>query len=234
MTRYVMGDPHGRKEALLQVLIACKFDYENDELVCLGDICDGGPNTMGVVEILLKIKHLVLVLGNHDRWFLKHIASGWDGENWVQQGGAVTLESYGAKVKLAEYILDDSEIDTSKLIIPVTHQEFFNRGKYYHIVDDMIFVHGGFDPRIPIKDNSNATLCWDRQLIDYARGHNVEGYDKVFVGHSTTLRNGSALPDHRSNLWMLDTGAGHCGRLTIMNTDTEQYWQSDIQPSCHR
>jgi serine/threonine protein phosphatase 1 len=29
------------------------------------------------------------------------------------------------------------------------------------------------------------------------------------------------------NIYNLDTGAGHHGRLTIMNVITRQYWQSD-------
>ena len=34
-------------------------------------------------------------------------------------------------------------------------------------------------------------------------------------------------PMHAANVWNLDTGAGHDGKLTIMDVDTKQFWQSD-------
>ena len=32
----------------------------------------------------------------------------------------------------------------------------------------------------------------------------------------------------RCNVWNLDTGAGYGYKLTIMDIDTKQYWQSDV------
>ena len=66
MSRFTVGDIHGRYEALIEVLKASKFNYLEDKLILLGDICDGGYNTYEVVEELLKIKNLVFCLGNHD------------------------------------------------------------------------------------------------------------------------------------------------------------------------
>ncbi|ULT39931.1 hypothetical protein KRR40_34415 [Niabella defluvii] len=34
-------------------------------------------------------------------------------------------------------------------------------------------------------------------------------------------------PLNAFNIWNLDTGAGSSGRLTIMDVDTKEYWQSD-------
>jgi serine/threonine protein phosphatase 1 len=31
-----------------------------------------------------------------------------------------------------------------------------------------------------------------------------------------------------ANIYNIDTGAGHNGRLTIMNIETKEYWQSDL------
>ena len=31
-----------------------------------------------------------------------------------------------------------------------------------------------------------------------------------------------------SNVWNLDQGAGYGKKLTIMNVETEEYWQSDM------
>lgn len=231
MARYVIGDIHGRKEALLQCLTRSNFDLNKDTLVVLGDVADGGYNTYEVVEYLLKVRNLVYVIGNHDEWFMNHIRSGWADEIWLQQGGCNTLESYGAKCKAAHSFADDSKVDTRGLKIPVTHQDFFNRGVYYIVIDNMLFVHGGINPAIPkLESQSKHDLVWDRHLINYAKENKVQDFDKVFVGHTTTeLINKTTLPIKYNNLWCMDTGAGWTGKLTIMNIDTEEYWQSDKQ-----
>lgn len=232
MKRFVIGDIHGRIEALKEVLEKSRFDYENDKLILLGDVVDGGYNTYEVVEELLKIKNCVLCLGNHDEWFMNHLASGWLEEVWVQQGGANTLRSYGAKVKEADYITDRSFLDTRELLIPVTHQDFFNRGKFYYIENDMLFVHGGIDPYKDIIEQTKDILLWDRNLINYAKNNYVQTWNKVFIGHTTTQNIGpdyDTKPVKFNNLWCCDTGCGWTGKLTIMNIDTEEYWQSKIQ-----
>ena len=214
--RFVIGDIHNRIEALKQVLQSSNFDYEKDLLISLGDVIDGGYNAYEVVEELLKIKNLKLIIGNHDKWFMNNISSGWSGSIWLNQGGKNTLNSY----KKAN---PDG-------MIPVTHQEFFNNGSYYHILDNMLFVHGGFDTRLPIEENNIITLLWDRSLIEkHWNGRKERTFDKIFVGHTTTQMYGKVEPQFIGKLVMMDTGAGWNGKLTIMNIDTEEYYQSDIQ-----
>ena len=41
MRTFVMGDIHGAYNALLQCLKRSGFDYENDQLIQLGDVADG-------------------------------------------------------------------------------------------------------------------------------------------------------------------------------------------------
>jgi len=233
MKRFVIADIHGRIEALKEVLKASKFSYSDDILISLGDECDGGYNTKEVIDELLKIKHLVLCASNHNDWFLKHISEGFKDEIWIQQGGANTLRSYGAKVKEADYMTNRSLIDTKDLIIPVTHQDYLNRAVDYHIEDKMLFCHGGFLPDKGVENTPREILLWDRDLIRYAKNGNIiKGYDKVFIGHTTTqMIEDTTKPVRYGNLYMLDTGAGNDGKLTIWNIDTEKYWQSREQKS---
>ncbi len=236
MKRFVIGDIHGRFEALKKVLKKCKFNYKKDKLIVLGDVVDGGPRTYEVVEELLKIKNRIYLVGNHDEWFMNHIKNGWAEEIWIQQGGANTLKSYGADVKEADSVSDESLIDTSDLRIPVTHQHFFNRGKYWHIEDNILCVNAGIHPKISkIESQSKFDLVWDRNLINYALTHNVPGYKHVYVGHTTTQTYGGnplikncyePLTFH--NLTMMDTGAGWNGKLSIMDIDTRKFWQSGL------
>ena len=228
MKTFVIGDCHGRFEALKEVLKKSNFDYLNDRLILLGDIVDGGPRTVEVVDELLKIKNVVFVLGNHDKWFINHLNYGCVEENWEFCGGRATLKAYeNIKRKYPNY--------------PKSHVKFFMSAVNYFIEDNMIFVHGGFDPRITIEENSRHTLLWDRELLDYARTHKIERkdintidkpktyWDKIFIGHSTTLCVGKMEPVYRNNLIMMDTGAGNLGKLTIMDVNTEEFWQSKRQ-----
>ena len=60
---FVIGDIHGAHKALVQVLERCEFDYENDQLITIGDIVDGWGDSYMVVEELLKIKNRIDIIG---------------------------------------------------------------------------------------------------------------------------------------------------------------------------
>jgi len=234
MRKFAIGDIHGRFEALKEVLQKSSFNYEEDLLILLGDISDGGYDTYQVVEELLKIKNVVYCLGNHCEWMLNHIRTGWAEEIWVQQGGANTLRSYGAKVHEANPLDGRSFIETANINIPVTHQEFFNKAKYYHVEDNMLFVHGGYIPGVPMEKQEKMILVWDRDLIERCRnGKIIRDFDKVFIGHTSTqlIMNDKEyyFPVNFGKLWCLDTGAGWSGKLCIMDIHTNEYWLSKKQ-----
>ena len=53
----------------------------------------------------------------------------------------------------------------------------------------------------------------------------------VFIGHTKTINEyPDGKPVRRANLWNIDTGAGSWGKLTMMDVDTYEYWQSDFGP----
>jgi len=209
---FVIGDIHGRYHALLEVLEKSEFNYDTDKLIILGDICDGGKNTRECVDELLKIKNRIFILGNHDDWFVGHLLTKGTPWIWTTQGGEATVRSYASGV-------------------PKTHKTFFlEEPKLYHIEEEMVFVHGGFDPLQHPRWSSKDLLIWDRELINYARINNgIPKWQKVFVGHTTTQLFNEDIPLWFGNLCMLDTGAGWDGKLSIMDIHTEQYWQSKKQ-----
>ena len=223
--RFVIGDIHGGYKALIQVLKKSKFDYKNDQLICLGDVADGWSEVKEIFEELFKIKNLIYIMGNHDEWLYKYLKFGLLDYMWTSQGGKSTIKSY---------------VDTDDKL-KVKHLKFLNDALYYYISDDnKVFVHGGFDWKDLIENQSSQVLIWDRHLIEIARywdsldkdrtdnNLKVKEFDEVFVGHTTTTwLNGKTLPLHYSNVWDIDTGAGWEGVLTIMDIDTKEYWQSD-------
>jgi len=214
MKRFVVGDIHGRAAALREVLKKAKFDYEKVRLIILGDVVDGGDESKDVVEELLKIKNRVLILGNHDLWFINSYKKGIIENIWTTQGGAATIRSY-------------------KDGIPESHKKFFEEAVDYYIEDgDKLFVHGGFDVwhNKKVEETPRHFLVWDRTIIDFARkGNTIPGFKEVYIGHTTTqLYGGTTEPIKFNNLYLLDCGAGYNGRLCLMNIDTKKHYLSKI------
>lgn len=244
-----IGDIHGNFKALKQALERSSFDYENDTLISLGDVVDGYSQSYECVEELLKIKNLIAIRGNHDEWWINWLQSGIHSPQWGQ-GGEATLISY-AKNILGEdsegfnYTVYPKRPLISSQMIPKAHIDFFINQIPYHINNNKLFVHGGFDRHYYITDkihNSNDFLMWDRDLWHSALSYENMGYEKemdkpsfrmeekfdeIFIGHTATRNWGENKPMKAANIWNLDQGAGWYGYLTIMDVETKEYWQSD-------
>jgi len=241
MKTFVMGDIHGGYKALLQCLQRANFDYENDTLIQLGDVADGWSETYECVEELLKIKNLIAIKGNHDEWALDWFEIGIHPS--INQGGRATIDSYnriweaGGEFK------------------PESHREFFKKQHLYYVDDkNRCFVHGGFNRHYGIKNQANSYIYyWDRDLFSQALSYELtmneeskakykfktkDNFDEIFIGHTSTTNFDAkkigrteeelTLPLKATNIWNLDTGGGWDGKLTIMDVDTKEFWQSDL------
>lgn len=221
-----MGDLHGAHKALMQCLERSKFDYQNDHLISLGDICDGWPEVDLCLNELISIKHCTYIRGNHDLWALEWATEGRMPDLWLEQGGVNTVASYRGSS------------------MPASHREFLQKGLWWYELDGSLYVHAGFDPKIPINLQPTIDLVWQRNLatdgvraMQASREYSVPGYDQVYIGHTPTTMWQIEVPIKSGNLWLMDTGAGHSGKLTMMNVDTKEYFQSDcvsdLYPGVH-
>jgi serine/threonine protein phosphatase 1 len=217
----VLGDVHGAYRALEQVLSASRFQAGVDRLIFLGDVCDGWPNIGACISMLMSVE-AECVWGNHDEW-----AWAWMSRpgvpldrSWLRQGGEATLRDLGPDARDAER----------------KYGAYF-RGLQDYIYDEArnyLFVHGGIPldatlSNMPPRDE----LVWDRDLflaVHQARryGHDVKltMFDKVFIGHTHTGLF-SDVPFEACGVVMMDQGAGWDGRLSLMDVDTGEYWQSE-------
>jgi len=55
----------------------------------------------------------------------------------------------------------------------------------------------------------------------------ADKFKEIYIGHTATTAWDKDTPMQAGNIWNLDTGAGFKGRLTIMDIDTKEFWQSD-------
>ncbi len=236
MKVFVMGDIHGAYRALVQCLERCEFDYENDKLIQLGDITDSFPEVYECVETLLKIKNLVALKGNHDDWFIEFINTGFHPANWLH-GGSATAKSY-LKLSGRENLIIKTATGYKTALnnndVPLTHRNFFNAQQlYYKDENNNCFVHAGFNRNLPFDSQSTTAFYWDRDLWrsavnDAENFYNVNVFNEIYIGHTPTQHWFTDKPMRAQNITNLDTGAGHKGRLTIMDLHSKQYWQSDL------
>ena len=223
-----IGDIHGAFRALKQCLECSKFDYEKDTLITIGDIVDGWGETYECVEELLKIKNRIDIKGNHDDWFQTYFETGIHPTEW-RQGGEPTRTSYLKSV--GKDVLNPGDI-------PETHKKFFTSQIYYYIYKgEICFTHGGFDRDHPIDIKQPYTLMWDRDLWEKAKCvskggklSTVDNFKRIFIGHTQckNMKNPEGFPLTMGGVTNLDTGGGWDGKLTIMDVNTDEYWQSDL------
>tara|TARA_R110000851_G_scaffold27764_4_gene77859 strand:+ start:2229 stop:2975 length:747 start_codon:yes stop_codon:yes gene_type:complete len=229
MRTLVVGDIHGALKSLEDVLLKCNYNIDEDRIIFLGDYVDGWGESAEVVDYLIGIKDkagdkAIFIRGNHDVWAQEWLNYGWSPIMWTQQGGQATLDSYVRTGFLVEKF----------------HKYFFNNLEDWFIDEDNnIYIHGGwayreadFPKSANWKCNVGLGCHWDRSLLAGAKSASVsqhgfkatKQFNKVFLGHTATA---SHLPEKFGNLWAIDSGGGWSGKLTIMDVDTEEYWQSD-------
>jgi Calcineurin-like phosphoesterase len=245
MRTLVLGDIHGAARALNQCLERSGFDFDNDRLIQLGDVVDGFADVYDCVEILLRMKHLIALKGNHDDWFLEFIRTGYHPAGW-NYCGEETAFSY-LKLTDREHLIRrvregfKSALDPKD--IPQSHHRFFEAQLLYHIDNENnCYVHAGFNRFLSFAQQWPETFYWDRELwlaaLEYqsmkrrnpAIGPfvNVCDFNEIYIGHTATMNWKTDKPMRAVNVLNIDTGARQGGRLTIMDVRTKEYWQSDM------
>ena len=84
--------------------------------------------------------------------------------------------------------------------------------------------------------NKITDYYWDRSLWQDAVKYAASGEDftmvpdfkEIYIGHTQTIQWETDKPLQAFNIYNIDTGTGESGRLTIMDIDTKEYWQSDL------
>src|SRR5947209_816078 len=93
-----VGDIHGCARALTTLVEAVQ-PTAVDTLIPLGDFIDRGPDSCGVLRLLIALRQrcrLIPILGNHEATLLAARSDAWSLRFWLSCGGSATLDSYGA------------------------------------------------------------------------------------------------------------------------------------------
>lgn len=225
---YAIGDIHGGLRALVQLLDRVPL-ADGDRFIFLGDYVDGWSESAQLISYLMELVtkyECTFIKGNHDAWCEKWLGDGVIDDHWMANSGDTTVASYA--------LLSPSE--------KAQHREFFARMKYY-VADreGRLFIHAGFTSMHgPHREQYATNYYWDRTLWELALSldpslsvdspffpKRLKHFKEIYIGHTPTTNYEIDTPMHRANVWNLDTGAAYTGRLTAMNIDTKEYWQSD-------
>ena len=232
MRVYAIGDVHGQLAMLREVhrRIASDRAACGDtaaEVMHLGDFCDRGPDSAGVIRFLVDGvdagEPWRTVLGNHDRLFRGFVRearlrdSVLHGDvTWLSpvMGGEATLESYG----LTDFADLSAERIHARLLerIPESHVTFLDRLEPAVEYGELAFVHAGIMPGVPLPAQIEDDLVWIRDgFLDDPRDHG-----KLIVHGHSAIEN----PAHHGNRVNLDTGAGYGRPLTAAVFEGRECW----------
>ena len=226
---YVIGDIHAAKRGLTQLIDRLPLSGD-DRLVFIGDYVDGWSESAQVVDYLLDLEkqyECIFIKGNHDAWCEDWLDTGELDPFWVSIGGQATIDSY-------------TSVSGDRRAV---HLDFFRRCQMY-VTDDQnrLFVHAGFTSIEGLaRERHNSDFYWDRTLWEMAvcMDKNItkeskrypirlKSFDEIYIGHTPTQRFGYDIPMNAQTVWNVDTGAGFAGRISALNIDTKEFWQSDI------
>ncbi len=224
----VVGDIHGGLRALKQVLEHAA-PQPGDLVVFLGDYVDGWSQAPDTIDFLMRYRERqrsVMLRGNHDALCLAWLREGRDNPLWLQSGGQQTIDSYraiGAETR-KEHISFLEGLDN-----------------YYLDAENRLYLHAGFTNQKGVEyEYFSASFYWDRTLWETALSldpalnpgdarypKRLTQYKAIFIGHTPVTRLGFVVPHRAANVWNIDTGAAFKGPLSIMDSTSGEYWQSD-------
>ena len=151
---FVISDIHGYYTLMAEALEEAGFEKENENhfLVCLGDYFDRGPENREVLKFFERLKHRVLLRGNHEDLLIKLLQTGKIQPHNYINGTLSTLEEFFGK-----YFVDpvDDSIDFSGKTRTVDRIcDFIDSTENYFETEKYVFVHGW----LPDKCYSSADL----------------------------------------------------------------------------
>jgi serine/threonine protein phosphatase 1 len=207
---YVIADMHGCYDLARQMEAAILSDiaaegYKKPVICCVGDYIDRGPHSANVIEWLVNSPFdglpCVCLKGNHEDWMLSFLAAPNEiGIDWLLNGGADTIESYGIDI-------DDDPEDSGYLwlrgrlmqAVPPEHLAFLERLRFAFVWDRYICVHAGIDPRRKLSEQRERDLLWIRD--PFLKSRKDFGY-RIVHGHTIV-----DAPELRKNRIGIDLGA---------------------------
>lgn len=151
--RFAIGDIHGCSRTFKKLLFEELRIERTDSLWCVGDYIDRGPDSKGVIDLILDLRNdgfnITTLRGNHEQMMMDSLKDEVHLWLWMANGGDETLRSFG--------------ISSYREMKPL-YMDFFNHTHYYVKEGDFIVAHAGLNFSIedPFKDT--YSMLWIRSF----------------------------------------------------------------------
>jgi serine/threonine protein phosphatase 1 len=229
---YAISDIHGHAAAFEDARRIITHDaqqFPGQKLaVFLGDYVDRGPASRKVLELLMQplgngITEIALC-GNHDDQLTKMLRGKVPVGIWLQFAGSATLASFGIDVEYVKKTI--GLLGLHRLVVDVIPEHYIAKLEAMPVslqVDNLLFVHAGIRPGIPIDAQTDEDMMWIREPF-LERGPD----QPVFVIHGHT-----SSPDlnYGNSRLGIDTAVAATGRLTILKIARSKFTTLRTQPS---
>lgn len=222
MTLYAIGDIHGHLDLLRGAHARVEADRarvgaEDAPLVHVGDLVDRGPDSAGVIDLLIAQTEadarVHVLLGNHDLIFCRWLETGPDPDPRDPPHVRYLAEATGGQQTLASYDIDPTgppdEVHSEALAtVPARHREFLTRRPLMFRTTDCLCVHAGIRPNVPLDAQAEHDLVWIRgDFLDSDVDHGP------LIVHGHTVHD---QVEHHGNRLAIDTGAAYGGPLSAV------------------
>jgi len=255
--RWVIGDIHGMLRPLQAILEEIGRRDPDSRLLFVGDYVNRGPDSKGVIDLLLGLKNATFVRGNHDDVF-QMVLTGRSYAPHLQAGDPVSafmwFVNFGLEKTLASYGVDYLDIEwvrhhpTANAVfklfsaVPDAHREFILSLVPVIEEPDLFVAHAmwGPDERDDLISERLVTDWVARNRILWGRYGPEVSRRKLwrrtgYFGHTPvdffppSLTGGRNQPIRLPDTVLLDTGAalGPNGRLSAVCPDSGEVIQMD-------
>ncbi|OWJ67178.1 hypothetical protein BWR60_11065 [Inquilinus limosus] len=212
-----IGDVHGQADLLeaMHRLVADEFSAlpagTGRTLIHLGDLVDRGPENLRALALArqgVAGAETVTLFGNHDDRMLALLDGAADHNTlqfWLTYGGDRVLDECG----VTEF--DPDWRGRVRAAIGPDLLGWLRGCPVTHRIGNLVFVHAGIDPQLPLAQQERHTLLWIRDPFLTWPGPFPEGV-AVIHGHTPVDRLDLDHP-HRIDV---DTGAFATGCLSAV------------------
>lgn len=223
---YVVGDVHGRRDLLDQLLGAIERDIVRSpnadyKLVFLGDYVDRGDDSRAVLDRLIEVKRRlselgqppVFLMGNHEELMLQFVVDPLRAATWLDYGGVQTLASYNVALRSrSEADLLVAAAQFKRAAAP--HLAFLRTLEISHEDRNIFCCHAAVEPELPLDTQPREVLLWGDSTF---RDRGGPSGRTVIHGHTIT-----PTVDVGPNRVGVDTGAYASGRLSALRVDPHE------------
>jgi serine/threonine protein phosphatase 1 len=177
---------------------------KSDQLILLGDYIDRGDQSKEVIDFIIDLKNsgfnITPLAGNHEVMLLDSLYNPEILPLWLMNSGMSTLDSFGTQTI--------KEIDNHYL-------EFFSSLEFYRIIDNIVFVHAGFDDFAIDPFADKHSMVWECKTS--YKNPALSGKTIIHGHRPKTLQNVKRLIREKSKVLPIDTGCVYEKELGYAN-----------------